>query len=201
MNRNYFISGKILLLFVLFSTAFAVSGQETKETFTGTVLSFGSGTNTRTVSRQFTLTIDSQTSNESVERYLTVLKNDGQDKLIDAINDQRIGRFSVGANVGVPINVVRESVSDGKRRFFIVFERWTEFAELRYGYRSLDYPFGVIELIIDEKTGKGEGTYFAAARINWDSGRDGKASRIEVENFATFPARLMGVQRRGKDKK
>lgn len=201
MKKSYFGFGKLFLLFVLFSSAFAVNGQGTRETFTGTVLSFGSGANTRTVTREFTLTIDSQTSNESVERYLTVLKNDGQDKLIDAINDQKIGRFSVGANVGVPVNVVRESVSDGKRRFFIVFERWTEFAELRYGYRSLDYPFGVIELMIDENTGKGEGTYFAAARIRWDSGKDGKESRIEVENFATFPARLMGVQRRGKDNK
>src|SRR5687768_2502445 len=155
MKKNYFIFGRIFLLFVVLSAAAVVEAQEAKETFNGTVFSYGSGLNTRTDTRQFTLTINSRTSNELVNKYLNVLKNDGQDKLIDAIDDQEIGRFSVGANVGVPVNVVRESVTDGKRRIFVVFERWTQFAELRYGYRSLDYPFGVIELFIDEKTGKG----------------------------------------------
>ena len=53
------------------------------------------------------------------------------------------------------------------RRIYIVFERWLQFAELRGGYRSLDYPFGYIELNIDPATGNGEGTYIAAARIRW----------------------------------
>jgi hypothetical protein len=91
---------------------------------------------------------------------------------------------------------VRETVVDGKRRIFIVFERWTRFAELRGGYRSLDYPFGVIELFIDERTGKGEGTYIAAARIDLDFDEKKQQYQIEVENFATFPARLLGVTRR-----
>jgi hypothetical protein len=74
-------------------------------------------------------------------------------------------------------------------------------SKLRGGYRSLDYPFGVIELFIDPVTGKGEGTYIAAAKIRWDYDEKKKQSQVEIENFATFPARLLGVQLDGSKKR
>jgi hypothetical protein len=88
------------------------------------------------------------------------------------------------------VNVVYETMEDGKRKIYVVFERWTEFAELRGGYRSLDYPFGYIELFVDPVTGKGEGTYIAAAKIRWKQNKKTNQYEIEVENFATYPARL-----------
>jgi hypothetical protein len=87
---------------------------------------------------------------------------------------------------------------NGQRRIFAVFERWQQFGELRGGYRSLDYPYGVIEMYIDPRTGRGEGTYVAAAKIRWRRDRRSGQEQIEIENFATFPARLIGVQLRGR---
>lgn len=168
-------------------------GQSAKETLQGTVISFGSGLDTRTRSATFSLYINGTTSDQDTQRYLSILQEGGQDSVLKEVSKQDLGRFSVGANVGVPINFVRESTVDGKRRIFVVFERWTQFAELRGGYRSLDYPFGVIELFIDEKTGKGEGTYIAAARIRWDKDKKNNQYQVEIENFATYPARLLGV--------
>ncbi|MDQ3797959.1 MAG: hypothetical protein M3384_00775 [Acidobacteriota bacterium] len=171
-------------------------GNAARETYTGTVLYYGTGLNTRTVTRPFTLSITGETTDEDAVRFLGILQNRGQSSLLSEINDEDLGYFSVGTQLGRRLNVVRESVEGGQRRLFIVFERWTQFAEVRGGYRSLDYPFGVIELSIDERTGRGEGTYIAAARIRWTrSGSD--ANQVEIENFATFPARLMGVRRRG----
>lgn len=188
------------LSFVSQANAQRNARQNTRETFTGTVLSYGSGFSTRTVTTNFTLNITGQTSDAQANQYLSILQEGGQNRALDAIRNQDLGRFSVGANVGVPINVVRESVVDGKRRIFIVFQRWTQFAELRGGYRSLDYPFGVIEMYIDERTGKGEGTYIAAARIRWN--RDDKTNQyqVEIENFATYPARLLSVRQRDRMK-
>jgi hypothetical protein len=71
------------------------------------------------------------------------------------------------------------------------------FGELRGGYRSTDYPYGVIELFIDPRTGKGEGTFIAAARISWRTDKRTGQNSVEIENFATYPARLLGVTRRG----
>ena len=194
MKKFNVFFGSLFLCFLLLTFAFNANGQQSgRETFTGTLVSFGSGLNTRTLTRSFTLIIDNQTSNQQAQSYLSTLQEGRQDDLLKAIRNQELGRFSVGANVGVPVNVVRESTVDGKRRIFVVFERWTQFAELRGGYRSLDYPFGVIELIIDERTGKGEGTYIAAAKIRWDYDEKKQQHQVEIENFATFPARLMGV--------
>lgn len=182
----------ILAAFLL-TAVFALSASaQGKERFSGTLLYYGSGANTRTGTTNFTLDITGATSDQQAQNYLGILKNDGQDKLLDAIDDADFGRFSVGPNVGTPVNVVRETDANGDRRIFVVFKRWTQFAELRYGYRSVDYPFGVIELRIDGRTGKGEGTYIAAAKIRWDS-NDGKTPQVEIENFATFPAKLLGV--------
>ncbi len=188
--------GTVLLTLSLISKANAQT-----ETYTGTVISYGSGFNTRTVTSTFTLNITGQTSKEQAQGFLDILQEGRQNDLLDAIRKQDLGRFSVGSNLGVPINVVRESTVDGRQRIFIVFERWTQFAELRGGYRSLDYPFGVIEMFVDPQTGKGEGTYIAAARIRWNFDEKKQQYEIEIENFATYPARLVGVTRRGEKTK
>ena len=197
MTRFYLIFGLFFLAFLTFGVSSEVNGQA-RESYTGTVLSYGTGFNTRTVTRTFTLTIDGTTPDQEAQEFLSILQSGGQDDLLKAIKKQELGRFSVGANVGIPINVVRESVQNGQRKIFIVFERWTQFAEYRGGYRSLDYPFGVIEMTIDEATGKGEGTYIAAAQIRWKQDKKTKEYQVEIENFATYPAKLMGVTRRGR---
>lgn len=197
MKRFYQFNGLLLSCFLLLLATSVTNGQKgTAETYTGTVLYYGTGFSTRSVTRNFTLNLTGQTSDTQAQSFLETLQEGKQEDLLTAIKKQDLGRFSVGANVGVPINVVRESVIDGKRRIFIVFERWTQFAELRGGYRSLDYPFGVIELSIDERTGKGEGTYIAAAKIRWNYDKEKKQYQVEIENFATFPAKLLGVMAR-----
>ncbi|HEX8734847.1 MAG TPA: hypothetical protein VF721_05945 [Pyrinomonadaceae bacterium] len=202
MKKFYVFCGMLFLFYfslIFVPDAFGQrrnNNRRARESYTGTILSYGTGTNTRTVTRTFTLSLTGETSNEDAVRFLGILQNRGQNALLDAIDDEDLGYFSVGAQLGRKLNVVRESVEGGQRRIFIVFERWTEFAEARGGYRSLDYPFGVIELVVDERTGRGEGTYIAAAKIRWTrSGND--ANQVEIENFATFPARLLGVRRSG----
>lgn len=160
------------------------------EEFTGSIISFNGP---RTATGFFNLRLNGRTSEEQARQYLNVLREDGQTKALEAIHNNDLGSFSVGSNLGRTSNVVRESTIDGRRRIFIVFERWTQFAEFRYGTRSLDYPFGVIELFIDPQTGKGEGTYIAAARIRFDDDAKNNQQTIEIENFATYPARLTNV--------
>lgn len=197
MKRFYLIFGFLVLALTAFSGARNASAQ-TKETYTGTVISYGTGFNTRTVTRQFTLTINGKTSDQEAQEYLGILQSGGQDDALKAIKKNELGRFALVGNVGVPVNVVRETVTNGQRRIFIVFERWTQFAEYRGGYRSLDYPFGVIEITVDEATGKGEGTYIAAAQIRWKQNKRTNEYEVEIENFATYPARLLGVNRKTK---
>jgi hypothetical protein len=181
---------KKLVLFLILAFAAAAYGQR-GTTFTGTALIYGSGFNTRTVTRPFTLIVNGKTSDADAKRYLGTLESGGQDALLRSIEGNDLGRFSFNGSVGLPLNAVLIDKDGSDTRIRAVFKRWIGFGELRRGARSVDYPFSYVELRID-RSGKGEGTIITAAKIRF-RGND----TIEVEDFGTFPGRLMGVRMRG----
>jgi hypothetical protein len=175
----------------------AIAGaQQRRTTFTGTVLIYGTGLNTRTVTDTFTLTLDSTTSQADAQRLLGVLQSGGQDDLRRALNGSEVGRFAIGSRVGLPVEAAVVDRADGRLRIRAVLERWQGFGELWRGGRSLDYPFSYIEMYVDERSGKGEGTFIAAAKIRWRNNKG--QNQVEIEDFGTFPGRLMGVKMRGR---
>jgi hypothetical protein len=184
---------RTLLATMIAIIALAVPAIAQTTTFTGTALTYGSGFSTRTVSRPFTLRITGQTSDAEARRLIDVLQERGQDGLLRAINDEDLGNVSLGNRIGPRINMVRMETVDGKLRVRVIFERWMTFAELRGGYRSRDYPFSYMEMFIDPRTGRGDGTFIAAAKIRFRKERN----EVEIEDFGTFPGRLMGVRMQG----
>jgi hypothetical protein len=164
-----------------------------RTTFTGTVLTYGSGLNTRTTTNPFTLRITGETSDAEAARLLNVLQNSGQDALLDAIKGEDLGSLTIGGRLAPRINVVRVDEVGGKQRIRVAFARWMTFAELRGSYRTTDYPFSYMEIIMDPRTGKGDGTFIAAAKVRFRTARN----EVEIEDFGTFPSRLMGVKMRG----
>jgi hypothetical protein len=169
-----------------------------KEVYTGTVVAFG-GVRTRggTSSATFTLKINGYTSDEDAQRFLTILAEEKQAGLLKALSNENLGTFAIGGQVGRQVKVARVAEVNGQRRIVAVFERWLLMAEVRGGYRSQDYPFGYIELFIGPD-GKGEGTYIGAAKITWKSDENTGKKTVEIENFGTYPAKMMGVMRRNK---
>lgn len=178
----------VILSVAIAGTAMAQRGT----TFTGTAVIYGSGFSTRTITRPFTMIIESQTSDADARRYLSTLERGGQDALMREIGSNDLGRFSMGNSVGLPLNAVVVDTDGGDTRIRAVFRRWIGFGELRRGARSVDYPFGYVEIRIDPQTGRGEGTIIPAAKIRF-RGED----TVEVEDFGTFPGRLMGIRMRG----
>jgi hypothetical protein len=166
-----------------------------REVYTGTIFFFAGPTvggpgRTRTTSRTFTLTLNCTTPRAEVSRMAGILRSDGQDGLLRAISKERCGVIQVGASVGRDINIVSvTNTEEGERKITMLFERWLEFFEVRYGTRSRDYPFTYIELFVNDK-GRLEGTMIPAAKVRF-IGED----TIEIENFAAFPARMTGMQR------
>lgn len=187
----------LLFVFGIMLSA-SVFGQAVNETYTGTLVSFGSGFNTRTRTTTFRLDIRGTTSDDEINALTATLQESGQDGLLKALSNKDLGRFAVGASIGRPLTAVRIDNVDGKKRIRAVFERWLNFTELRGGYRSVDYPFGYIELFIDPATGKGEGTLIEAAQIRWKKDKSTGEGTIEIESFATYPAKLIGVTLSGR---
>ena len=182
-NALVFLAALILLSF---APSINAQGQEV---YTGTIV--GVGGRLGGVSVPFTLTLNGHTNDRAAERAIAVLAEGGQDRLLSEIHDNNLGRFSIGGQVGREVNfVVEDTMSNGERKIMILFERWLNLYEVRYGARSTDYPFSYVELIVD-RNGHGQGTFIPAARVRFN-----KKNEVEVENFGIYPARLSGVRRR-----
>lgn len=195
MRRGILV--KAIMIGILAAAAVPAFAQA-RETYTGTVLSYGYGFNTRTRTNTFTLNIKGRTSGEEADRQIAILQEGGQDDLLKAIRNNDLGSFSVGGRLGRTLHSVQVDDVNGKKRIRAFFERWLNFREIRGGYRSLDYPFGYIELVVDPRTGKGEGTLIEAAQVRWKHNKKLNDYVVEVEDFGTYPSRLMGVIQRNR---
>lgn len=184
----------LICLFVLCGMAvFAAPSQSENgtERITGTFVSMSGRTSGRT--RQFTVTINRYTPPNQVRELNEALASGGQDQLLKAMSKMDAGRVQIGTGVGVRANaVIVDPWGDGGRRITVLYERWLQIAELRYGTRSQDYPIGYAEIYLD-RNGRGEGTLIPAARVRLKGG-----NTWEVEDFGVFPARLLGLRSSGR---
>jgi hypothetical protein len=64
------------------------------------------------------------------------------------------------------------------------------FRELAEQPRSVDYPFTLIEMHVDDD-GFGEGRASVATKITWDA----ENRTLELENYTSDPVRLQNVKR------
>lgn len=195
MNRKTFVMlgiGAMLFATAAFYPGTSTRAQETGfagRTITGTAYFIGGRRPGR--SYPFTLRINRLTTDGEVSQLNSMLQSGGQDELLRTLSRMDAGRIQIGTGVGVPANaIIVTDQGDGRTKLTVLYQRNLRFAELRYGARSVDYPFGYAELFVGR--GGNEGMLIPAARIRF---RDGNT--WEVEDFGTFPARLMGLRVRG----
>ncbi len=145
------------------------------------------------LNRPFSLTISNYTSPDDVQRLNQALRSGGQDELLRVLSRLNAGRVSVGNNVGVTANaVIATPAAEGGTKLTVLYERNVAIFELRYGTRSADYRFGYAEIYLDAR-GRGEGTFIPAAKVKLEGDNN-----WVVEDFAEFPARLMGLRSSGR---
>jgi hypothetical protein len=139
----------------------------------------------------FRLIVNRITTAQEVNQLNAALQSGGQDELLRTLSRMDAGRIEIGTGVGIPANAIMVAEEgDGRTKMTVLYERNLSFAELRYGARSQNYRFGYAELYVGR--GDNQGMLIPAAYIRL---RDGNT--WEVEDFGTFPARLMGLQVRG----
>jgi hypothetical protein len=193
MNRQARVILTVLFLAVAAlapaTNAFAQEDRLTGRTITGTAYFISGRRPGRTL--PFRLIINRTTTPDEV-RQLDAALQAGQDDLLRTLSRLKAGRIEIGSGVGLPANAILVTdQGDGRTKLTVLYQRDLRFAELRYGTRSTDYPFGYAELYVGR--GENEGMLIPAARVRLRSG-----NTWEVEDFGTFPARLMGLQVRGR---
>jgi len=195
--KGIIVASLLSLFGLVFSSPARAQGTENgggrigPEVYTGTIINVGGPM----VSTGFTLRIEGRTSDQEATAYRQILADRGQDDLLRSIYKNRLGYIAATGQTRRDLLVVREGQLDGQRRIIVAFERWQGFFELRGGYRSVDYPFSVMEIIIDAN-GKGTGTFIGLAQVKMARDTSSELLRLEIENFGSFPAKVMGVARR-----
>jgi len=159
------------------------------QSITGTVYFLSGRASGRSLS--VNLTINRLTPPEEVKRLNVMLAEGGQDDLLKTLSKMDAGRIQIGSGVGLTANAIIAAADGDRTKITVLYERYLGFGELRYGARSQDYRFGYAELYVGQ--GANEGTLIPAAKVRLRNG-----NTWEVEDFGTFPARLMGLQVRGK---
>ena len=194
MKRNVLnLVAIVATMLLLTGVVVAQDKKKFQEVYTGTLYGMSGGG----VSTGFNLSIRDYTSDEEVQQYLATLAEGDQDDVLKKVRDLDLGRLSVTGQTGRNLIIVRKGqMPDGKIRIAVAFERWQTIREVRGGYRSQDYPWGLMEIVLNADGKKGSGTFIAACKI--DLKRDKKTGKyaLEVENFGTYPHKVMGVMKR-----
>jgi len=141
------------------------------------------------------LYVDAYTSDADAKSMAGLLMNAGPDALLKVLEKSKtIGRIRLNGRAGYyDLKLIRSHRTANGRRIYAVGDRPVGFLEVYAGNRSLDYPFGILQLELktDEK-GKeeGEGALLYSAKIKVLEGNS-----IDVESYGISPIRLMGVRK------
>jgi hypothetical protein len=141
------------------------------------------------------LFVNSYTSDEQAKTLAALLVQAGPDALLKALEKAKsIGKVTLTGRVGFyDLKLIRSHQTPEGRRIYAVGDRPVGFLEAYAQNRSMDYPFGILQLDLKRKeNGKeeGEGALIYSAKIKVLDG-----AQIDVETYGVAPIRLMGVRK------
>jgi hypothetical protein len=188
MNRF----GRLTLLLVLGVTSLfpASYGQDEKmkpEAYSAVAIGTGGSVGGKSI--QFSFRITKYTSNEEVDKFAELLKEKGSDALRRALEKEDVGRLNPVGSTGNQIAVARKRQEGSDTVITIVTARTMPFIELYRGGRSTDYPFGFLQVRLNEK-GPGTGQIMAAAKIRFNK----KKGHYEIESYGNQYVKAVNVR-------
>ena len=141
------------------------------------------------------LWVDDYTSDEEAKSLAGVLLEGGAPALLKALEKAKtIGKIRLSGRVGFyDFKLIRSHQTENGRRIYLVGDRPVGFLEVYAGNRSLDYPFGILQLELKKNSkGREEGTgaLLYSAKIKVIGGNS-----IDVESYGIGPIQLMGVRK------
>lgn len=137
----------------------------------------------------FDFRIDRYTTDEQLDRFAALLKEKGADALRLALEKEDVGRVNPAGSVGNQIAVARKQRVGSNTIITIVTARIMPFVELYRNGRTTDYPFGFLQVQLDEN-GKGTGQIMAAAKIRFDK----KSGQYQIESFGNQYIKAVNVR-------
>jgi hypothetical protein len=184
MKRSTIVTAIVVALTSLQLAAF---GQEQTETYDATALVTTNRGPSNIV--RFTITIERETSDADVARLADLLRAEGQEAVLEDLEDVEVGSIRAAGTLPHTLNFARSRNTEGGRRITLASARPMTFFEIGNQTRSSLYEFGIIQLEVDE-AGSGEGTMIVAAQVGFND-----ENVLVVEGFGQQPIRLTRVER------
>jgi len=165
-----------LVLLASFVPAAFTQDTPRPQAYSGVAIGTGGSVGGKTISFDFRIT--QYTTDEELQNFALLVKDQGTDALRRALEKQDKGRINAVGSTGNQIAVARTRQDGAETIVTIVTARTMPFVELYRNGRSTDYPFGYLQVKLDA-TGKGTGQIMAAAKIRFDK----KKGQYEIESF------------------
>jgi hypothetical protein len=170
-----------------------VRGQtsDTKEQFTAFAVNLAAGA-AGARAGTVEITVERWSSDDERDELRTALLEKGPDGLLSALQKtKRVGYIRTPDTIGYDLHYARQVPrEDGGRRIVLATDRRIGFWEAVNRPRTIDYPFTVIELRVDQN-GTGEGKMSIATKITMDP--DTKV--LELEDYSSQPVLLESVHK------
>jgi hypothetical protein len=181
-----------LALFLL-GLAFLTPSLASQETQTApeiySAVAIGTGGSVGGKSIQFDFRVSRYATDAEVDSLAQLLKEKGPDALLRALEKEDVGRINPVGSVGNQIAIARKRVIGKDTVITVVTARVMPFVELYRGGRTTDYPFGFLQVKLNEK-GEGAGQIMAAAKIRFDK----KKGHYEIESFGNQYIKAVNVR-------
>jgi hypothetical protein len=161
--------------------------QETPESYSAVAIGTGGAVGGRSI--QFDFHVDRYTSDEQIQQFAESLKANGPESLRRTLEKLDVGRIAVVGSVGNQIAVARKRRTSSGTVITIVTARNMPFIELYRGGRTTDYPFGFLQVTLNQKS-EGTGQIMAAAKIRFDK----KKGHYEIESYGNQYIKAVNVR-------
>lgn len=173
----------------LFSAANAQEPKTEPEVYSGVAIGTGGAVGGKSVG--FDFRIKRYTTDEEVQKFAELVKEKGTNALRRALEKEDVGQFSVTGRVGNQIAVARKRQVGSDTVIILITAREMPFLELYRSGRTVDYPFGFMQVKLNEK-GQGSGQIMAAAKIRFNK----KAGNYEIESYGNQYIKAVNVRPR-----
>jgi len=179
-----------ILISAALAAAFGTVGAQGPERYVANAVSLATPGPTGTAVVEISVTRWSPEAEQ--DRLLKALAEKGPEKLLETLRDlPRAGFIRTPGNIGYDLRFARKTpLEEGGEQIVIVTDRPIGIWEAVNRPRTIDYPFTLIELHLDNK-GNGEGKISLATKIVYDKRRH----TIVLENYSSAPVMLTKVRR------
>jgi hypothetical protein len=153
----------LLAVACLLPTTLSLQAKAQKESYTAMLATNNAGAS----QVRFNFTITKYATDDEVKQLATILKDQGQDALVEALKKLDAGRINKIGDTGNQIAIAEKAQSGNGTVITIITARRIAVSELQRSAKHTDYPLGYMTVTLNEK-GEGTGKMMTAAKIKFD---------------------------------